>query len=125
MEAIDRALWNIRFERTNRRANGDDDRKVYFILSETGAVKIGMSAAPSHRIKDLQAKRNDRLSLLAQCGGGFKLEQDLHREFQDIRIGKSEWFEPNQRLWDRIRELTGYEHVSNFPNQWGKIGEVR
>ena len=106
MDIFEMMIARGRRERTWQRANGNDDRKVYFILSTNGTIKIGISQTPEWRIKDLQRDRDDRLTLLGVCEGGLRKEQALHKEFAAYRV-RGEWFNQSDELWAKIFELTG------------------
>lgn len=106
------ALWRQteHWKKWLRRDVHGDERKVYFIESESGHIKIGMSENPEWRLVVLQRDSKHNLTLLGICDGGFRKEQSLHKEFADNRT-TGEWFVPDERLWATIEELTGYQRV--------------
>ena len=84
------------------------DGWVYIIQShQTGAIKIGFSADPIKRGKQLQTGSASRLALVAVIPGNRRLEAFLHREFSQHRIG-GEWFSGDafDHLWAFAQEYT-------------------
>jgi len=64
--------------------------KTYFIQSELGGdVKIGKSADPNARLKQLQTGRSDRLRILKILEDDH--EDKLHAKFRKLRMN-GEWF---------------------------------
>lgn len=79
---------------------------VYFIQGECGgAIKVGYSANPEKRLKELQTGYPDTLILLLMIPGTESTERALHREFESSRLN-GEWFRPDKQVIDRIKELT-------------------
>lgn len=64
---------------------------VYFILTESGAVKIGVAADPATRLQKLQVGNHERMHLVRVIDGGFDEERWLHQRFLKHRI-RGEWF---------------------------------
>lgn len=77
-------------------------KDLYVVQRPDGAVKIGVSKNVTQRIQDLERSGGHSLKLLCVIeGGGFELEEALHRQFAAQRkIG--EWF---QLSADQIGEL--------------------
>lgn len=69
--------------------------KTYFIRATGGMHKIGKSANPEERLKDLQCANPKRLVLAAVVDGDF--EKRFHDHFHSIRV-RGEWFRPSNRL---------------------------
>ena len=70
---------------------------VYFILNEvTKNVKIGHSADPDKRLRQLQQGNDCPLKLIALVEGGQSLERQYHETWSQYRIetpsGNNEWF---------------------------------
>lgn len=79
---------------------------IYFLRSsKTGFVKIGRTAHYHARSLSLKTKYGD-LELLGLMSGGHVIEQSLHRQFADMRIGRTEWFEYRPALIEFIAEHT-------------------
>ena len=72
---------------------------VYLILNiSKDRVKIGYSAKPSQRIKELRSLfRRDKLQLLYFIEGDMSLEKALHRKFNKYHL-EYEWFENNDEI---------------------------
>lgn len=68
----------------------DVNRLVYFI-SNGNHVKIGSARDPRARLAELQIGTSTELSLIKTEVGGFPRENDLHRQFNHLRI-RGEWF---------------------------------
>ncbi|MGE7204945.1 GIY-YIG nuclease family protein [Sphingomonas sp. NPDC019816] len=81
------------------------DRLVYFIGGTDGPVKIGSSANPSARLKEVQTGSFRALSILAVCPGGFTQERVYHHRFADDRL-HGEWFARTPALEAEIASLS-------------------
>ncbi len=78
---------------------------VYFIQGLCGgAIKIGYSADPSKRLKELQTGYPDTLTLVLMIPGDENTERALHNQFEASRL-KGEWFRPDRYVIDKIKEL--------------------
>lgn len=79
---------------------------VYFIQAErSGRIKIGTTRNLDQRIRVLQASSPVPLRVIGFVRGGKHMERMLHMAFAPLRWGRSEWFEPGERLLSYIREL--------------------
>ncbi len=77
---------------------------IYFIQdTENRRIKIGVSAEPAQRLKQLQTSHASELKLIAVMDGTRSEEQALHQLFTRKR---GEWFEPTRDLLAFIREKT-------------------
>jgi nucleoside 2-deoxyribosyltransferase len=66
---------------------------VYFIRNtNTGAIKIGFSASPQQRLRQLQTGCADPLVIEATLPGDMSRERELHNAFAAHRLN-GEWFE--------------------------------
>lgn len=80
-----------------------DPAYVYLIENvETGAVKVGISARPLWRARQLRGQHSSPMRLLAASMGlgdwkHRRLERGLHAVFADTRI-RGEWFRPSPLL---------------------------
>ncbi len=78
---------------------------VYFIQGQCGgAIKIGYSANPAKRLKELQTGYPDTLKILLMIPGSESTERTLHREFEASRLN-GEWFRPDEYLLNRMKEI--------------------
>lgn len=69
-------------------------QRVYFLQQgEGGPVKVGVTDNVVRRVKELEAQRGARLTLLATMPGTRDLEQAIHRALAAHRI-EGEWFRP-------------------------------
>lgn len=70
---------------------GDQRQFVYFIGTEDGPVKIGLTTNVRQRLESLQTASPIKLELLAYCDGDRWLEQRYHDFFAPHRL-QGEWF---------------------------------
>lgn len=99
-EAEERAEW----EREQARLLKDANEKtfVYFIVDwQRSAVKIGVSAKPDQRLREVQTGNPHPLELALIVPGGYALERRLHQQYAPIRL-RGEWFKLTQELVDLI-----------------------
>jgi Meiotically up-regulated gene 113 len=104
-----RKLRADRARRTKLRTSGKSVRHladVYFLQRGTaGPIKIGSSLSVAKRILAIQVSSAERCELLGVvCGGGAKLEKQLHRKFSACRLS-GEWFSPTDELMAEIIRL--------------------
>jgi len=78
--------------------------KIYFIESENGFIKIGISRDVEKRFKSLQGACPVKLSLLKFFIGNRELEQLIHEKFRHLRI-RGEWFRKDPELDHFIKNL--------------------
>lgn len=74
--------------------------KIYFILSDDGYVKIGLSNEPEKRLKSLQTATAHQLEIIYLMPGTLEVEQYLHTLFSEDH-SRGEWF----IFSDKIREF--------------------
>lgn len=86
---------------------------VYFIqrATGTGPIKIGCSASPEARRKQLGVNLKVELKILASAPGSYAEERSLHRQFSAHRI-TGEWFEPTDEL---VRLIKGVRATGALP----------
>lgn len=77
---------------------------LYFIGSDNGPIKIGISISPYKRLKQLQTSHPYRLKILAIVAGGCQQEPEYHERFAAFRL-EGEWFEPRPELLAEIERL--------------------
>ena len=81
------------------------EKDIYFIKSEEGFVKIGISYKPERRLKQLQQNTRYKLTLLHIISkGGIELEKELHERFSKYYI-IWEWFKAEPELLNYIRKI--------------------
>jgi hypothetical protein len=92
---------------------------IYFIQdTETRRIKIGVSAEPNQRLRQLQTAHAAELKLIAVMDGSRIEEQALHQLFTRKR---GEWFEPTHDLLAFIREKT--VSISPIVNKRQRVSE--
>lgn len=79
---------------------------VVYFLANGNRVKIGTSTNLRSRVSALSLRRNDALLVL---DGDHNLEADLHRIFNDDRVGGTEWFTLSPLLQSFIASKGGEE----------------
>jgi hypothetical protein len=74
-------------------------KMVYFArcVDGTGPIKIGCSAWPRIRVKELSGIFKAKLELLAVVPGGFTGEHNVHLKFASDGLGR-EWFTASAEL---------------------------
>ncbi len=80
---------------------------LYFIRSGQ-YVKIGVSANPLGRLRQVQTGNPIEAELLAVCPGGKDDEAAIHRAFQQHRVS-GEWFRATPQL-DALIEKVRHDH---------------
>ena len=86
-------------------------RRVYFIGSIGGPIKIGVSDCPERRLRQLQTGCPHRLQILAQMPGDEANERGLHHDFRAAKIG-GEWFTAIPALLNLIWRVARNEEVT-------------
>jgi len=75
---------------------------IYFIQNtNTNLIKIGYSALPRKRLKQLQLSHIDKLKILLTIKGSYSEEGKVHKKFAHLRVN-GEWFRPEKELVDFI-----------------------
>lgn len=81
---------------------------IYFIGSEFGPIKIGISRDVARRLVTLQCGSPIPLRVLAVTNGGRDAEREYHQRFADFRL-HSEWFSPAPEILAEITRLNAGE----------------
>lgn len=88
--------------------------QVYVIgASGSPVAKIGVSADPERRLRQIQSMSPLQLEILWTCPGGYPLEGRLHAQFRAYR-SHGEWFDfqdldPVKAVQDAVSEALGQE----------------
>jgi len=77
---------------------------VYFITSEAGPIKIGLSECPQARVHHMQSHSPSKLTLAAIDEGGRERERHYHERFAMHRL-HGEWFSPASDILETIASL--------------------
>lgn len=77
---------------------------VYFISSDHALLKIGYSADPATRLRELQTATGATLTLLGAIPGDLSTESALHRRFDRFHANR-EWFRSEPELLREINAL--------------------
>lgn len=83
----------------DKTVGGHGSPHVYFAYS-AGRIKIGTSLYPESRGKDLSLQSPHPVTIIMTVNGGYDLEQEFHRLFDDLRE-HGEWF----RLSNEMRSF--------------------
>ena len=77
-----------------------------YLIHDTiqNTLKIGISANPKNRFRNIQLATSNKLVMLYALKGKAHLEKDLHKEFAEIRLA-SEWFKYDERIIERYKSL--------------------
>lgn len=71
---------------------------VYFIQVGTdGPIKVGISAEPFSRLKQLRTSHYEPLHLIGAVWASKQFEQAIHAAFAEARL-RNEWFSPTPEL---------------------------
>jgi hypothetical protein len=76
---------------------------VYFIRGGD-LIKIGTSANPAGRLREMQTGNAMELSLIGTFQGGRRQERELHMRFAHLRV-RGEWFRAEEDLQKEIDRL--------------------
>ncbi len=105
-----------------------ENSQVYFIVAESGNIKIGTSVNIRNRMIGLNREYPGvgTLRLLYSFPGSYKEENDLHNALDHACI-KGEWFKPCQEISDAIEKLKagvpfGQVYRYLFDRQYVAIG---
>ncbi len=98
-------------EAKKQRSAAMRQRLVYFIGSDDGPIKIGLSADPRARLVGLQTSNHGKLSIMAISEGGPILEREYHERFASHRLN-GEWFERTPEILAEIERLQSYNSPS-------------
>lgn len=80
---------------------------IYFLQRSDGAIKIGTATDFNSRLAML-TRQHGKLELLGAMDGRRDLEQQLHKQFAEYRIGRTEFFREHD-------ELRAYIAKSSWP----------
>lgn len=80
---------------------------VYFIVTaDFSSIKIGYSANPHRRIRQLQTGNAKKLSFLGMVPGCLQSEAVLHSALEEYRVeGTNEWYTPDLPVLELIASL--------------------
>lgn len=101
------------FWREARRKSGEKKKEVtkrphdfLYLIHDTvqNTLKIGITANPKNRFRNLQLATSNKLVMLYALEGKAHLEKELHQEFAEIRLA-SEWFKYDERIVERYKSL--------------------
>lgn len=101
----ERVKRESREERSKPKAKRVSQDYLYLIHDTIqNTLKIGISANPKNRFRNIQLATSNKLVMLYALKGKAHLEKELHKEFADIRLA-SEWFEYDERIIERYKNL--------------------
>jgi Meiotically up-regulated gene 113 len=84
--------------------NADGEWGHTYFIRRGDAIKIGHSAVPRERIRDLQVAFPDKLKVLVIAPNTLISEADAHKRFAHLRLS-GEWFRVAPELLEFIEEL--------------------
>jgi hypothetical protein len=98
-----RANESIRIAEPKKTRNTQD---YLYLIHDTvqNTLKIGITANPKNRFRNIQLATSNKLVMLYALKGKAYLEKELHKEFADIRLA-SEWFKYDERIIERYKNL--------------------
>lgn len=92
-------------------------RFVYFIVAQSGPIKIGTAKNPKERLQTLATGHPEHLTLIAMIEGDKELEKSYHERFAQYRI-RGEWFEGHRSIWDEITRIHQEAENENEKLHW-------
>ena len=94
-----------REEKAEPKAKKGSQDYLYLIHDTVqNTLKIGISANPKNRFRNIQLATSNKLVMLYALKGKAHLEKGLHEEFAEIRLA-SEWFKYDERIINRYKDL--------------------
>ena len=91
---------------------------VYIISDGTGYIKVGISANPENRKKQLQTSNPNKLEILFteefECNRNhlLKIERNIHRELKQIaKHMKGEWFYIEESQLREIKNIITWNRI--------------
>ena len=102
------AFWE-EVKRKERKAEPNKTKKSHdylYLIHDTiqNTLKIGITANPKNRFRNIQLATSNKLVMLYALQGKAHLEKELHKEFAEIRLA-SEWFKYDERIIERYKSL--------------------
>jgi hypothetical protein len=79
---------------------------IYFAQLPTGPIKIGATIDLKTRLIALSSDYGANLTLLATMSGNRSTKYEIHKRFADLRIDRTDLFEPGPALIEFIAGLT-------------------
>jgi Meiotically up-regulated gene 113 len=79
---------------------------IYFAQLPTGLIKIGATIDLKTRLAALSSDYGAELTLLAAMSGDRSTKYEIHKRFADLRIDRTDLFEPGPALMEFIGGLT-------------------
>jgi len=100
---------------------------VYYAWDGNGRIKIGFSANPWSRVKEMRcANPSIEVLITERSDDGYELELKRHEEFKEYHLAL-EWFRLGERLLDHVNALRigagKGSSVSNQPYELTKAGK--
>jgi hypothetical protein len=100
---------------------GGDAIMVYLIrIADDDILKVGMSADPVARLRDLQVANYRQLWIAALIPGHIHVEKRIHEEFKEDRI-QGEWFLGANRIIGTLFDINpkpGFLYDGEQPLLW-------
>lgn len=84
-------------------------KDLYFLQSENGLIKIGISGNVKRRVSQLEKELNTNIKIIKVLSGLSKFEKILHHIFEDDNIiykNQTEWFYPSIKLNNFVSEVS-------------------
>lgn len=106
-EFLEQEFWRKAKEEREKPSQKKKNSQDYlYLIHDTiqNTLKIGISANPKNRFRNIQLATSNKLVMLYALKGKAHLEKDLHKEFAEIRLA-SEWFKYDERIIERYKSL--------------------
>lgn len=104
---LEQEFWRkAKEEREEPKPKKKVSQDYLYLIHDTvqNTLKIGITANPKNRFRNIQLATSNKLVMLYALKGKAYLEKELHKEFADIRLA-SEWFKYDERIIERYKNL--------------------
>ena len=107
-DELEKAFWDAAKKRWAEPAPKQEKKSqdYLYLIHDTvqNTLKIGITANPKNRFRNIQLATSNKLVMLYALKGKAHLEKELHKEFAEIRLA-SEWFKYDERIIERYKSL--------------------
>ncbi len=95
-------------------------RRIYFIQSGDGPIKIGFSTNIELRLSAIRNWHPYKLTILKLLDGDYEDEHAIHKKFKHVKL-TGEWYNPSEDLLKFIQEVNDKnlsDQIDRFKSGW-------